>query len=152
MQCALRKDRSSPAADFMDKLREADLEAASQAELPPDEQVASWHWFIAASERIADTGEPPHGRTHNQLQDGIWELKHLALRLTFFDTDGKGKDEPLIDRESYSRFQQRPWPEGFEEYLRLTTGFVKRSQKTPPKEIGFARLVRKEDLDHDRRQ
>ena len=72
-------------------------------------------------------------------------------RVTFFDTDGSGVDDPTVDYDSYVGFHTpRPWPEDFEENLRLTTGFMKRAQKTPPKEINFARLVRKEDLRHDR--
>ena len=150
IEFAVRTNGRSPAAEFLRGLQEGASSGSDGVELSADERVDAWAWFLEACDRIARQGDPPPGRTYNQLQDGIWELKHQMARLTFFDTDGSGADDPTIDYDSYAGFQaQRPWPEDFEEILRLSTGFMKRAQKTPLKEINFARLVRKEDLRHD---
>lgn len=151
VEFAVRTNGASPAAEFMRDLREGEAGEGREANSAADEQVDTWAWFLEACARIANKGDPPPGRTYNQLERGIWELKHRSARLTFFDTDGSGVDDPTIDYDSYAGFHRlRPWPDDFDEYLRLTTGFMKRSQKTPPREINFAGLVRKEDLRHDR--
>lgn len=148
VEFAMRTNGDSPAAEFMRDLQEGE---GRETQLAADEQVDIWAWFLEACARIASNGEPPPGRTYNQLESGIWELKHRSARITFFDTDGSGADDPTIDDDSYiGSHRLRPWPEDFDEFLRLTTGFVKTSQKTPPREINFAGLVRKEDLRHDR--
>lgn len=149
VEFAVRTNGASPAADFMRGLQEGTYDGRD-SQLAADEQVDMWDWFVEACARVASEGVPPPGNTHNQLEGGIWELKHRSARLTFFDTDGSGVDAPTIDYDSYAGFHRpRPWPDDFDEYLRLTTGFMKRSQKTPPREINFAGLVRKEDLRHD---
>lgn len=148
VECAVRTDMSSPVAEFLDTVEAG---AADNVEvLEPDEQIRWFDWFTAVCEGLADHGSLPHRDDHNQLLDGIWEIKHGVLRVTFFDTDGTGDYEPLIDPTPYSRFTTRPWPEGFLYYLRLTTAFEKTTQKTPPAQIHLAKIVRKEDLEHDR--
>lgn len=151
VEFAMRTSGRSPAAEFLRGLQGEGSGRSGGDELAADEQVDPWVWFLEACDRIARRGDPPPGRSFNQLEGGIWELKHLAARITFFDTDGSGADDPTIDYDSYVGFQQpRPWPDGFDEILRLATGFMKKSQKTPPREMNFAGLVRKEDLRHDR--
>lgn len=151
VEFAMRTNGRSPAAEFLRSLQEGESGAMREGRLAPDEQVGLWEWFLEACDRIAQRGDPPPGRSYNQLEDGVWELKHRAARVTFFDTDGSGADDPTIDYDSYVGFQSpRPWPNDFEDILRLSTGFMKRAQKTPPKEIGFARLARQEDLRHDK--
>lgn len=148
VECAVRTDLSSPVSEFLDSVEGGNADHVE--DLEPDEQILWFDWFTAACERLAQHGTLPHRHDHNQLRDGIWEIKHSVLRVTFFDTDGNGQDEPLIDHESYSRFATRPWPDDFLYYLRLTTAFEKTSQQTPPAEIELAKTVRTEDLEHDR--
>lgn len=120
-----------------------------EEQLEADEQINCYAWFVKACKKIATTGEPIHRQSFNQLQNGIWELKHYRLRISFYDTDGSGDYEPLIDRDSYKgTFASRPWPEDFEEYLRLTTAFGKANQD---EHIILAQEVREEDLEHDRK-
>lgn len=150
VECAVRRDLSSPVADFLDGLRVGKSPVAQTAGLELDEQIDWRRWFVQACRRIADDGHPPHRDAHNQLRDGIWELKHWQLRVSFYDTDGSGRYEPLIDDALHSRFKTRPWPQDFEENLRLTTAFGKTGQKTEPAQIQLAIDVREEDLEHDR--
>lgn len=112
-----------------------------------DEQIDWLDWFLGACEQLADGGRLPHQNAHNQLRDGIWEFKHWDLRVSFYDTDGSGEYSPLIDRDSYSRFTTRPWPDDFLQHLRLTTAFHKDVQQH---HISLAATVRGEDLEHDR--
>ncbi|MDQ4491132.1 hypothetical protein RBS60_13090 [Sinomonas sp. ASV486] len=121
----------------------------AKEELAPDEQVSCYHWFLRAAQKLARTGKPIHKDSYNQLRDGIWELKHANLRISFYDTDGSGHYDPLIDRESYGPWTTRPWPDDFLEFLRLTTAFEKLHQ---PEHITLAKQVRKEDLAHDQEQ
>lgn len=148
VECAVRTDLSSPVSDFLDTVQVGTADHVE--DLEPDEQIEWFDWFTAACEALADNGTLPHRQDHNQLLDGIWEIKHGVLRVSFFDTDGTGEYEPLIDYDSYSRFTTRPWPEDFCYYLRLTTAFEKTTPKTPPAEIELAKTVRTEDLEHDR--
>ena len=150
IECAVRADLSSPAGEFLIALESGTWATRDEALQEPDEQISWRSWFVAACEFLAETGWPPHGNPYNQLQDGIWELKHQVLRVPFYDTDGCGNSTPKIDYDSYSRFTTRPWPEDFDEFLRLTTAFEKTTQKTDPREIQLALTIREEDLDHDR--
>lgn len=146
IECAVRKDLSSPVGEFLRELRDGEHDLIDQE---PDEQVR-WHdWFVAACEYLAETGDPPH-RSYNQLMDGMWEIKHASLRVSFYDTDGSGHFTPKVDRTMLGPYEHRAWPEDFAEVLRLTSAFEKTGQKTNPREIGFAKLVRMEDAAHDR--
>ena len=151
IECAVRSDLSSPVAEFLDGMKAGDpsVEQADGA-FESDEQVEWFDWFLSACEGLANTGYLPHRDAHNQLHDGIWELKHSVLRVSFFDTDGNGNYSPKIDRVSYSSLSTRPWPEDFDYYLRLTTAFQKTGRNPPPDAIQLAKQVRTEDLTHDR--
>jgi hypothetical protein len=149
VECAVRADLTSPVSQFLDAVGSGSAEHVG--DLEADEQIDWFDWLIAACDGLAHYGWLPHRHAHNQLLDGIWEIKHSVLRISFFDTDGTGKYEPLIDRESYPPPATRPWPDDFDYYLRLTTAFTKTSAKTPPTEIALAKTVRTEDLEHDRR-
>lgn len=150
IECAVRTDLTSPVAEFLEGMRSGTLGAQDGVAYEADEQLEWRDWFLAACRHIARKGRPPHRDAHNQLQDGIWELKHWDLRVSFYDTDGSGTYEPTVDHASYGRLVTRPWPDNFEEFLRLTTTFPKTGQKTPPEEIALAIQVREEDLAHDR--
>ncbi|WP_204017564.1 hypothetical protein [Sphaerimonospora thailandensis] len=79
--------------------------------------------IVVRFERFALTGSLPVPRELNDLEDGIKEIKAGDVRLPFFD----------VPRS----------PTGA---VRLTSGFLKKSWKTPPKYIREAIWVRKEDL------
>lgn len=158
IECAVRADLSSPVKTFLDEMKSGSWEPVQEGasaideeeHLEPDEQVECYSWFVKACKRIATKGTPIHGQSYNQLQNGIWEIKHWDLRISFFDTDGTGQYEPLIDYDSYKGTRKtRPWPENFEEYLRLTTAFPKSQQEV---HIEKSQEVREEDLEHDRNQ
>lgn len=140
---------SSPVEEFLDDMRTGAWSPEEEDdELEADEQITCYSWFLKACKKIANTGQPVHRHSFNQLQNGIWELKHINLRISFYDTDGTGNYEPFIDRDSYKgTYASRPWPDGFDEYLRLTTAFGKLSQD---RHIVLAQEVREEDLEHDR--
>lgn len=148
VECAVRADLSSPVGTFIDELTAGSWhpDYASE-EIPADEQIDFLYWFTSACNQIATNGQPPHNQSFNQLQNGIWEIKHWDVRVSFYDTDGSGEYQPLIDYDSYrGLYASRPWPDDFDEYLRLTTAFTKSVQKA---HIELAQEVREEDLQHD---
>jgi hypothetical protein len=153
VECAVRSDLSSPVDEFLVAMKSGTWEpgldnSIEEEHLEPDEQITEYSWFIRACSHIASTGEPIYNHSYNQLQEGIWEIKHYKLRISFYDTDGSGEYEPLIDYDSYEgTFATRPWPQDFLEYLRLTTAFKKSEQD---EHIALAPIVRTEDLEHDR--
>jgi hypothetical protein len=75
-------------------------------------------------EEFARTGTLVVPDQLNDLGFGIWEVKAETLRAAFYYKE----DHPSIRA------------------VRLTNGFVKRQQRTPQKEIRFARKVREEDV------
>ena len=100
---------------------------------------------------FAEEGDFPHEENHNQLRDGVWELKRFNIRITFFDTDGKGGYDPKINFEGSGPWGKGPELPEFDEYVRLATSFIKPPdvRKTPPHEISLAKQVREEDTRHD---
>lgn len=100
---------------------------------------------------FAEEGDFPHEENHNQLRDGVWELKRFNIRITFFDTDGKGGYDPKINFEGSGPWGKGPELAEFDEYVRLATSFIKPPgvRKTPPHEISLAKQVREEDTRHD---
>ncbi|GII87421.1 hypothetical protein Ssi03_54110 [Sphaerisporangium siamense] len=74
-------------------------------------------------ERYAHTGSLPVPRELNDLRDGIKEIKAGDVRLPFFD----------VVKSSAAA-------------IRLTSGFLKKSWKTPRKQIDEAMWIRREDL------
>lgn len=152
--CAVRSDcETSPVAQFLDELAGGLVDPDAAPDLHPDEQVGHLDWIMAALERFAEEGDLPGPRDHNQLRDGIWEIKRFNLRIAFFDTDGEGGYDEKIDFDGGSPWSPPDLPE-FDEYLRLATAFVKPpSQRTTPlHEIQLAKQVRDEDVAHDRQE
>jgi hypothetical protein len=74
-------------------------------------------------EDMARLGTLPIPRELNELRGGIWEIKAGNVRLPFFDVDRL----PITE-------------------LRVTSGFLKRQERTPRREIDRAEWVRREDL------
>ncbi len=150
--CAVRADCvTSPVAKFLDDLECGLVDPASAPDLEPDEQIGHRVWLHAAFERFAEEGDVPGPNSHNQLRDGIWEIKRFNLRIAFFDTDGCGGYDPKINFDGAGLWSPPEWPE-FDEYIRLATAFVKppKRRPTPPREIALAKKVRDEDVNHDR--
>lgn len=155
IECAIREDYTSPASEFLEDLQNGNVQtsaitAADNTDLQPDEQIDNYAWFMEAFRHIAETGRPLRARgQHNQLRDSVWEFKRYTVRITFFDTDGSGCDDPYINYDPASPYG-REWPDDFYGCLRLATGFIKTTQQTLETEINRALHVRKEDLRHDR--
>jgi len=150
--CAVRADSvTAPVAQFLDALKEKTWQAASDDSLlKPDEQVKAHTWLLAAVEYFAHHGEFPQLGAYNQLMQGIWEIKHWKLRISFFDTDGLGNYTPkIVERVHTGGGGYCPLPE-FDEFVRLGTAFDKATQKTSQRELDLAQQVRREDLEHDK--
>lgn len=152
--CAVREDGTCPAGEFLDALKEGRWEPDPDAhELPSDEQISDWHWFLDAIRYWASTGEPVYARAVNDLDDGIWEFKHGSKRLSFYDTDGRGRYEPKLRIRDRSQaipdtaYWDIPY---FDDEIRLGHAFPKTSQRTPDYELTETQKVREEDLAHDR--
>ena len=151
--CAVREDGSCPAGEFLDALKAGMWEPDPDAEeLPSDEQISDWHWFLNAIRHWARTGEPSGARTVNDLDRGIWEFKHGAKRLSFYDTDGCGGYVAKLRIRDPSQaapgvYWDIPY---FDQDIRLGHAFPKASQRTPDYDVNETQKVRKEDLAHDR--
>lgn len=151
IECAVRADFSSPAEEFLEQLKAGRFEVTRNPELDSLEVQSSLYLrFIAGMEFLAENGELPRGSfTFNSLDDGIWEFKPGSLRVTFFDTDGRGNHSPKRRQRNFVT-GEIPWPDDYDDFLRLATAFEKRGRKAEPGHIYKAKKVREEDLEHDR--
>lgn len=155
VHCAVRVDGACPAGEFLDALKAGMWGPDPDAlELPDDEQISDWHWFLNAIRHWAQTGEPVHPRAVNDLNEGVWEFKHGKKRLSFYDTDGEGGYTPKLRILNHCNAE---WPGNehwqipyFDELIRLGYAFPKVSQATPPYDLDESQRVREEDVAHDR--
>lgn len=119
--------------------------------LPDEAQPKFYSRLIGHLQDIAE-GYDLNPSWHNRLDDGIWELKRDAVRLTFYDTDGNGSYTPKFGKE-YEEWDGRVRyvldPEEMEEDIRVGHAFSKNSQRTSPEDLAEAAAVREEDLNHD---
>lgn len=118
--------------------------------LPDSYQASIKRRFLAEIQHIADYGEP--AESFNYLQDGIWEIKVSSLRVSFYDTDGRGNFDPKVS-EPFTNYQGKneyPFPDDFEDYLRVGHYFGKDRQKTSQHDLMMCTQVREEDLEQDR--
>jgi hypothetical protein len=147
IECAVRDDGvTSPVAEFLGALRNQSWES----EIDSSDQPKTYQWLLAKMEYFADNGEFPHIGNWNQLMKGIWEIKRWSIRVTFFDTDGKGHYTPKIEEKIITGGGGYcPLP-NFDPYIRLGTVFEKRTRLTPQHELDLAYMIREEDLEHDR--
>lgn len=150
IECAVRADFSSPVSEFLDQLAAGRFEVRRNPELDSLEAQSNLYMrFVAGMEFLAEHGELPQGSlTFNSLEDGIWEFKPGSLRVTFFDTDGRG-NHIAKRRERNFVTGQIPWPDDYDYFLRLATAFEKRGRRAEPGHIYTAKKVREEDLEHD---
>lgn len=153
VDCAVRANKSSPAGDFLDALKAGKWDRAD-SDLPADEQISDYHWFLTAIKHWANTGEPIYRHAAKHLDDGVWEFRHSDKRLTFYDTDGKGgytAKLPIADHAQAEVPDSQYWEiPMFDEQIRLGHAFTKVGQKTPKKDLDAMKAVREEDLAHDR--
>ncbi|WP_144022855.1 hypothetical protein [Asanoa hainanensis] len=156
IECAVRSDGlTSPAADFLDQLsRGMWIEDPDFGEhFPDDAQISDYDKLLTFFQTLADRGEPCYGRAVNDLDDGIWEFKLGAKRLSFFDTPGDGTYYPKLrprtaDEASGGDYY---WFPNFDEYVRLGHAFPKTGRQTTDRDLELTLVVREEDLEHDKR-
>lgn len=153
VSCAIRRDGTVPAGEFLDALGAGTWEQDPDAdELPSDEQLGDRHWLLNAIVYWAKYGEPQYQGAVNSLDDGIWEFRRGAKRLSFFDTDGRGGFEPKlrirdsIDAECDGEYWWIPY---FDPDIRLGHAFPKVTQMTTGFDLASCSAVREEDLEHD---
>jgi len=158
VECAVLEDESSPAWEFLEALRigmwEPDPDATS---LPSDEQIEDRASFFAMAKRLAQ-GLPTGGSNGNQtndLDDGIWEFKVGAKRLSWYDTDGVGGYRPKLRirtraESEYPEDDDAWWFPQIDEIIRLGYAFPKTDEQAGEFNIEETKRVRTEDLNHDR--
>lgn len=140
IECAIRKDGSSPAMAMLNELARGSVEIPDFP--PPDAAQPSFLTdLMVFIKEIADGFQPRSGAL-NYLTEGIWELKRETIRITFYDTDGAGN----FHGHQHKRFLETQ----FYPILRLGHSFVKQSAKTSQEDIHLALLTRKEDIDNDK--
>ncbi|MCH9734970.1 MAG: hypothetical protein K0U78_10510 [Actinomycetia bacterium] len=153
IDCAVRANESSPAGMFLDALKAGKWDRTDD-DLPADEQISDYHWFLNAIRHWANTGEPAYRDAVKHLDDGVWEFRHADKRLTFYDTDGKSGYSaklPIYDHAQAEAPESPHWHiPFFDPLIRLGHAFTKVSQKTPKKDLIEMKAVREEDLTHDR--
>jgi hypothetical protein len=155
VECAVCSDGSSPASNFLDQLAQGlwapDPDAA---DLPSDAQLKDSDVLLEFCQQLADSGVPPFRTAVNDLDDGIWEFKRGAKRLSFYDTPGDGTYTPKNRIENFrdSEHTDEPtwWFPDFDDYIRLGHAFAKEAERTTEYDLLETKRVREEDLQHDR--
>jgi hypothetical protein len=154
VEIARRTDGVHPARDFLDDLEKGMLDGDPDTEdLPDEEQIRDYPRLIDVIRGIATYGEPAHRRQVNYLEDGLWEFKYGRKRLAFFDTDGRGNHVPKPPQDIFTSTNVGSdyfWFPDFDPILRITNGWVKTDDAAPPEAIELAKLIREEDLEHDK--
>jgi len=154
VSCAVESDgSSSPAWDLIEALRQGIWMDPDAASLPDDAQLKVRSTIRSLLKMLAEKGRLPAGN-FNKLRDGVWEIKHTNLRLTFFDTRGDGTFVPKEGEVEYDWRQQAYYPDlpEFDDYIRLGHHFAKPEniRKTPEIDISESLRIRMEDLNHDK--
>jgi len=149
VECAVRADETSPASELLDQLAEGTWPDPEAESLPDEWQPRYLQRLIALCQALA-AGDSIPDNAFNALEDGVLEFKIDGLRVTFYDTDGRGNCG-VTEIEYYDDWsgKRRPVLPEFEEYVRLGHVFPKTGQKTRPEDIQQSLQVRKEDLEHD---
>lgn len=153
VDCAVRRDGSCPAGDFLDALKKGNWDQGTEP-CSIDEQLDEYSKLLNAIKYWANEGEPAYKEGVKSLDDGVWEFRYADKRLTFYDTDGKGCYTAKLPIRDYSeadapdsKYWQIPY---FDHLIRLGHAFNKMSQKTTKGDLATSRTVREEDLAHDR--
>lgn len=153
VDCAVRRDGSCPAGEFLDALKRSIWNQADET-CSADEQLGDYSKLLYAIKYWANNGEPAYKDAAKSLEDGVWEFRYADKRLTFYDTNGKGGYTAKLPIRDYaeadapkSQYWQIP---NFDYLIRLGFAFTKRSQKTTMSDLATSGVVREEDLAHDR--
>ncbi|NEW33791.1 hypothetical protein GV791_14630 [Nocardia cyriacigeorgica] len=154
---AIRRDgTTAPAREVLDYLKEGTWSEGEDVAMHADEQVETYAALMQSMQHYAEHGDGDREESMNGLDDGIFEFKAGRARIAFFDTPGDGTFTP---RWKISNRDDSPNPDSvtwhipdLDPHIRLCNGWPKRGQKTNPGDISFARKVRFEDLEHDRKQ
>lgn|GEM_PF-2329485 len=153
VECAVREDSSSPAAEFLDHLRQGMWEDdPDSSSLPDDEQVADYYKLLHKMAFLAAHGEPERRGDVNYLHSGIWEFKVARKRLAFYDTDGKGNWSPkgkVEDAKDAEDGATHWWFPAMDKEIRLLNAWPKLGQKAEPSDIELAVTIAREDVRHD---
>lgn len=150
VSASLKADGTSPGWDCLQSLKDG-LWPLPAIELPDEAQPKFFYYMMSDFQDLAD-GIDLEPKGHNRLQDGIWELKRDAVRLTFFDTPGDGSylPKPGTKTEEFDgKVRYQLDTESLDEHVRVGYAFSKVSQKTRQSDLDAAATVRKEDLYHD---
>jgi hypothetical protein len=156
VECAVREDGvASPAWAFLSQLQEGTwVEDPDYGGMPDDAQITAYDKLLTWFQTLADDGVPPNEYAINNLNDGIWEYKVGARRLSFFDTPGDGTYVPKYRIHEKSNAcvndDQFWWFPELDPNVRLGHAFPKTGQRTRPSDIRRALRLRLEDLAHDR--
>jgi hypothetical protein len=154
VEYAVCADLSVPARRFLEDMARGEWRDDPAADgFPDDAQVSHYDKLLAMIELMAESGLPMYQRAVNDLEDGIWEFKIGAARLTYYDTDGQGgyvaklrvgdlSDSAYPDDEFW-------WYPTMDATLRLGHAFPKTGETTSTTDLDESERVRKEDLGHD---
>lgn len=153
IECAVRSDMTSPASDFLGAMGCGDWRADPAADgFPDDTQIEHHDKLLSWFDLLSEEGVPPYQRAVNDLDDGIWEFKIGAARLSYFDTDGSGAYKPkfrIDDRSASEHDDDFWWFPDFDEYIRLGYPFPKTGPYAGPTNVTECLKVREEDVEHD---
>ncbi|GID54358.1 hypothetical protein [Actinoplanes couchii] len=155
IECAVRGDGvTSPAASFLDHLSQGTWveDPDFGDDFPDDAQISDYDKILTFFQVLADEGEPCYAGAVNDLNNGIWEFKLGAKRLSFFDTPGDGsyKPKPRPATAADASRGKYYWFPDFDEYVRLGHAFPKTGQRTTDDDLELTLRVREEDVEHDR--
>lgn len=155
IECAVMSDGSSPATEFWVSLGNGTWREDPEFSPPRDkEQIYDRVQLLARIEHVGEEGCPDTATSVNFLEDGIWEFKFAARRLTYWDTPGDGTFNPkdkIDDRRTIVGPEMSYWwyPR-MDPYLRLGCAWAKTAESAPPEGIARAKTIREEDCAHDR--
>lgn len=152
VECAVTESGVSPALDAIEQLRNRSWPDPDGRTLPDEAQALDYAMLMELIQDVADGGYGPVGYT-NYLRDGVWEFKVRGIRMTFYDTDGRGSSVDKSFKRDDVDWRRKLLPDDFGEIIRLGHTFGKAAgiRVTPRADLVRAFIVRKEDLDHDRR-
>ena len=154
---SVRSDSSEPAKEMLRQLSAGewrpDTDHEPEDAWPDERQATDRTMLLQIIRNFAEQGKPTTRSSVNSLNDGLWEFKRGAKRMTFYDTDGRGTrhTKELINDIADADRDDSMWRyPTFDRQLRLGHCFAKSGPKTDPKDIDEAHEVREEDLEHDR--
>lgn len=155
IEYAVCADSTCPAMSFLHDLARGRWANDPDApDLPSDAQLSDHDKFLAMCKHLATDGLPLYSRAVNDLESGIWEFKHGAKRMTFYDTDGEGGFVPKL-RPQYRATSDYPddedfwWFPAFDEVIRLGHCFPKCGARTARQDVDSSVRIREEDVAHD---